>query len=57
MDDRLIRADDVLRFYETLKKVSPELAFLEPFKGVGHCDFNYLSHESVRSALAKVLKK
>lgn len=42
MDDRLIRADDVLRYYETLNAVHPELAHMKVFSGIGHCDFNYL---------------
>lgn len=42
MDDKLIRADDVLRHYETLKSVKPDLARMKVFSGIGHCDFNYL---------------
>ena len=55
MDDKLIRADDVLRHYETLKSVSPELAKMKVFSGIGHCDFNYLQHEMIRSELTKIL--
>jgi hypothetical protein len=42
MDDKLIRADDVLRHYETLKTARPDLARMKVFSGVGHVDFNYL---------------
>ena len=44
MDDKLIRADDVLRHFETLRKANPKLAFMKVFKGLGHCDFNYRQH-------------
>ena len=57
MDDRLIRGDDVLKHYETLKKSRPDLARVKVFKGIGHCDFNYLQHEMVRAELTKILKK
>jgi len=57
MDDRLIRADDVLRFHETLKAAHPTLARMKVFSGIGHCDFNYLQHEMVRSELTKELQK
>ena len=57
MDDKLIRADDVLRFYETLKKEDPTLARLKVFSGIGHVDFNYCQHEMVRTEFSKVLKK
>ena len=42
MDDKLIRADDVLRHFEALKSASPHLAKMKVFSGIGHCDFNYL---------------
>ena len=57
MDDRLIRADDVLKHYETLKAAHPKLARMKVFTGIGHCDFNYLQHEIVRSELTKVLMR
>lgn len=56
MDDRLIRADDVLRHFETLQKVRPDLAKMKVFSGIGHCDFNYLQHEMIRSELTKILQ-
>ena len=57
MDDVLIRADDVLKHYETLKAHRPDLAQVKVFRGIGHCDFNYLQHESVRRELGRVLKR
>lgn len=56
MDDKLIRADDVLRHFETLKSVSPHLAKIKVFSGIGHCDFNYLQHEMIRCELARILR-
>jgi pimeloyl-ACP methyl ester carboxylesterase len=57
MDDRLIRADDVLKHFETLNAVRPDLARMKVFSGIGHCDFNYLQSETVRSEFAKLLKR
>jgi hypothetical protein len=56
MDDKLIRADDVLRHFDTLRSVSPHLAKMKVFSGIGHCDFNYLQHEMIRSELARILR-
>jgi hypothetical protein len=57
MDDFLIRADDVLKHFETLNAVRPDLARIKVFSGLGHNDFNYLQHEMVRTELKKLLKK
>lgn len=57
MDDFLIRADDVLRHYEALRRKNPKLAFVKVFKGLGHCDFNYKPNDQVSLALQTYLKK
>ena len=57
LDDRLIRADDSVNHYHTLKKLNPDLAKLKVFKGFGHCDFNYARHESLTLELQQTLKK
>ena len=57
MDDKLIRADDVLRHYDTLKKCDPKLASVKVFEGLGHCDFNYKPNDKLSLALQKYLEK
>lgn len=44
MDDMLIRADNIIKQYETLKEHRPDLAFVKVFEGFSHIDFTYLSH-------------
>jgi hypothetical protein len=41
MNDMLIRADDILEHYNTLRKHHPELAFVKVFEGFSHIDFTY----------------
>jgi hypothetical protein len=55
MQDKLIRADDVLRHYEALKKHDSRLASVKVFDGLGHCDFNYRHHDAVAVALQQAL--
>lgn len=47
MDDSLIRADNILRMYETLKEHHPELAKVKVFQGFSHIDFTYSCHNTM----------
>lgn len=48
MNDRLIRADDVLRHYEALKKFGKgHLANVRVFDGIGHVDVSYKQAEAL----------
>jgi len=56
MNDALIRADDVLEHFKTLKASKPELARVKVFEGFGHNDYTYGTHQSMNQELIKTLK-
>ena len=47
LDDRLVRADDVLEHYNLLKQHDKELAFIKVFQGFSHSDLTYGYNESL----------
>ena len=57
MNDTLIRADDILEHYHTLKKHHKDLAYMKLFEGFSHVDFTYQSHHLMISEILKTLKK
>ena len=57
MKDRLIRADDALRHYESLKRVGKaHLATVRVFDGLGHCDVNYKQAEALQVGIQDELR-
>jgi hypothetical protein len=52
----LIRADDILEHYNTLRKHHKELAYIKVFEGFSHIDFTYMSHHSMISDIMNALK-
>jgi len=56
MDDNLIRADDILVMYETLRSHHPEQAYLKVFEGFSHLEFTYQSHHSMLTEVIQALK-
>eukprot|EP00347_Sterkiella_histriomuscorum_P006181 403353751 len=57
MNDFLIRADDIIEHYNTLKKHSPKLAHLKVFEGYSHIDFTYQSHHAMIMEILQALKQ
>ena len=55
MNDVLIRADDIIEQYKTLKGHNPELAEVKVFEGFSHIDFTYGSHHSLSEEILKAL--
>lgn len=51
MNDVLIRADDIIEHYNTLKKHNKNLAFIKVFEGFSHIDFTYTSHHAMISEI------
>ena len=56
LDDRLIRADDILEHYNLLKKTRPDLAKVKVFSGFGHADFTYGYSDALGTELQKTFK-
>ena len=56
MNDVLIRADDILEQYNTLRSLRPDLAFVKVFEGFSHLDFTYASHHSMISEILATLR-
>ena len=56
MNDMLIRADDILENYNTLRKHHKELAFVKVFEGFSHMDFLYASHHNMLNEVIQTLK-
>lgn len=56
MNDFLIRADDIIEHYNTLKKHHQDKAHLKVFEGYSHIDFTYQSHHDMISEILTTLK-
>lgn len=56
MNDLLIRADDIMEHYITLRKHRKDLAYIKLFEGFSHIDFTYSSHHSMISEILQTLK-
>jgi hypothetical protein len=56
MNDVLIRADDIIEHYNTLKLHHPHLAYVKLFEGFSHIDFTYGSHQTLTSEIIKAAK-
>ena len=57
MNDVLIRADDIIEHYNTLKKHHPHLAYVKLFEGFSHIDFTYGSHHALSQEILSALKQ
>ena len=57
MNDALIRADDIIEHYNTLRSHHPSLAHVKLFEGFSHIDFTYGSHHSLTSEIVSALKR
>lgn len=57
MNDVLIRADDIIEHYHTLKRHHPKLAFVKVFEGFSHIDFTYGSHHALSQEILTTLKQ
>ncbi len=56
MNDVLIRADDIIEHFNTLKQHHPELARVKLFEGFSHIDFTYGSHHTLTTEIINTLK-
>jgi hypothetical protein len=56
MNDMLIRADDIIEHFNTLKQHHPDLARVKLFEGFSHIDFTYGSHHTLTSEVINTLK-
>ncbi|CDW78671.1 ab-hydrolase associated lipase region containing protein [Stylonychia lemnae] len=57
LNDTLIRADDIVEHYHTLKKHQKNLAHMKLFEGFSHVDFTYQSHHVMMHEIITTLKK
>ena len=57
INDTLIRADDIVEHYHTLKRHHRNLAYMKLFEGFSHVDFTYKSHHLMIHEILKTLKK
>eukprot|EP00347_Sterkiella_histriomuscorum_P015983 403354949 len=57
MNDTLIRADDIVEHYHTLKKHHRSLAHMKLFEGFSHVDFTYQSHHIMINEILQTMKK
>jgi hypothetical protein len=56
MNDVLIRADDIIEHYNTLRQHHPHLAHVKLFEGFSHIDFTYGSHSALSQEILKALQ-
>jgi hypothetical protein len=57
MNDMLIRADDIIEHFNTLKQHHPHLARVKLFEGFSHIDFTYGCHHTLTTELINTLKQ